>query len=90
MKEVLKYIKKNILGFVVLTVITILLVGFLYSYYMVYLPQKQALIQERYENPEEFANTSGVPSFSIESNYWDWLKNQFSGPGKAAPYNYTR
>ncbi len=90
MKEVLKYIKKNILGFIVLTVITVLLVGFLYSYYMVYLPQKQALIQERYENPDEFANTSGVPSFGIDSNYWDWLKTQFTGPGKAVPYNYTR
>jgi len=90
LKNIWKYIRGNIIGFIVLLLITVILVGFLYTYYMVYLPQKQALIQERYEHPEEFANTSGVPSFSIESNYWDWLKNQFTGPGKATPYNYTR
>lgn len=90
MRDVIVYIKKNLVGFIILTVVVTLIVSFLYSYYMVYLPQKQALIQEYYENPEEFANTSGVPSFGIDSNYWDWLKYQFSGAGKAVPYSYTR
>ncbi len=83
---------KKIAAFVVFIVVVGLLLFFLYTYFMIYLPQRNMALENYYK----YLYSSGAmqegytPPPATSQSYWDWLKKQLGGPGKPSPVNTVR